>query len=124
MRNEEQNIEGSHVDCEEPNIGGEQRLMLAITLEGLNKTSMSVSRPSVARLFGRVLQALRGEWGGSQEELCFRAGLDRTYVSLLERGLRSPTIEVQLRLAGAMNITLIALMERVQAALEEGDVKK
>ncbi len=28
----------------------------------------------------------------TQEELAFRAGLDRTYISLLERGIKSPTL--------------------------------
>ena len=38
----------------------------------------------------------------SQEDLAFRAGLDRTYVSGIERGKRNPTVLVLLQLAGVL----------------------
>ena len=42
----------------------------------------------------------------SQEELADRAGLDRTYVSGVERGRRNPTLEVLQRLADALGSDL------------------
>lgn len=39
----------------------------------------------------------------TQEELAFRVGLARTYISLLERGVKSPTLTVFLRLCIALN---------------------
>jgi transcriptional regulator with XRE-family HTH domain len=46
----------------------------------------------VVKVFGKVLSELRKNAGLSQEKLAELAGLDRTYISLLERGLRQPTI--------------------------------
>ena len=46
----------------------------------------------VARAFGVTLKVARMEAGVSQEVLAERADCDRTYPSLLERGLRQPTI--------------------------------
>jgi transcriptional regulator with XRE-family HTH domain len=52
--------------------------------------------------FGRVLQQLRGERGLSQEELGFRSGYHRTYISLLERGLKNPSLRTIFELAEAL----------------------
>jgi len=73
-------------------------------------------RSKVARAFGDVLRAARKEAGGlSQEELAFRADVDRTYPSLLERGLRTPSLDALLRLARALDIApamLVTMTER------------
>ncbi|HEJ8007444.1 TPA: helix-turn-helix transcriptional regulator [Serratia marcescens] len=44
--------------------------------------------------FGQRVRELRKERGWSQEEFADRCGLDRTYVSGIERGVRNPTLEV------------------------------
>lgn len=44
-------------------------------------------------LFGTLLRRMRKEAGLSQEKLAFEADLDRTYISLLEGGKRSPSLE-------------------------------
>ena len=49
-----------------------------------------------------VLRELRQQRGLTQETLAELADLDRTYPSLLERGLRTPTLAVVLRLANAL----------------------
>ncbi|KAA3435932.1 helix-turn-helix domain-containing protein [Rufibacter hautae] len=56
------------------------------------------------RTFGAVMQELRKGKGLSQEELAFRSGLDRTYISLLERGLRVPTIATLFKVSAALDI--------------------
>ena len=43
------------------------------------------------------------------------AGLHRTYISLLERGLRTPSIEVVRRLAAALETTMTSLIEELEA---------
>ncbi|MBL0352153.1 MAG: helix-turn-helix transcriptional regulator, partial [Dechloromonas sp.] len=48
--------------------------------------------PDIGPLFGSVLKRHRSALNVSQEELAFRAGVDRTFVSRLERGIRQPTI--------------------------------
>ena len=52
--------------------------------------------------------------GLSQEELAHRAGIDRTYISALERSLYSASIEVVDRLAEALNIEASDLLLRVK----------
>jgi transcriptional regulator with XRE-family HTH domain len=42
----------------------------------------------------------------SQEELAFRAGLDRTYISGIERGRRNPSLKSMQRLAAVLNLSL------------------
>jgi transcriptional regulator with XRE-family HTH domain len=42
--------------------------------------------------FGKVIRKLRREAKLSQEELADRCNLHRTYISQLERGLKSPTL--------------------------------
>jgi transcriptional regulator with XRE-family HTH domain len=58
--------------------------------------------PNPRILFGRNLRRLRLALGISQEELGFRANLDRTYVSSVERGHRNISIENVFRLASAL----------------------
>lgn len=45
-------------------------------------------------LFGQRVQLLRRMQGWSQESLAARCGLDRTYISGIERGIRNPTLEI------------------------------
>jgi transcriptional regulator with XRE-family HTH domain len=42
--------------------------------------------------------------GWSQEELCDKAGLDRTYLSGVERGVRSPNLRALLRICDALGM--------------------
>jgi transcriptional regulator with XRE-family HTH domain len=49
-------------------------------------------------IFGDQLRQLRKAANITQEELAFRAGLARTYISLLERGIKSPSLTIFLRL--------------------------
>jgi transcriptional regulator with XRE-family HTH domain len=56
---------------------------------------------SLKERFGEALQALRRSKGKSQEELDV---IHRTYVSELERGLKSPTLETIVRLAEALEV--------------------
>jgi len=46
----------------------------------------------------------------SQEELAHEAGLHRTYISLLERGLRNPSLLVMAALAKALGVELDELV--------------
>lgn len=65
--------------------------------------------------FGEALRQVREKCKISQEELARLAGLDRTYVSSLERGLKSPTMRTLLRFAAVLNVppsTIVRSMER------------
>jgi transcriptional regulator with XRE-family HTH domain len=63
--------------------------------------------------FGRRLRRLRRDRDLSQEALAHMAGLDRTYVSGVERGERNPTLVNVCRLAGALGVDLAVLLEGV-----------
>lgn len=54
---------------------------------------------------GPALRALREGAGLSQETLALRAGLHRTYVGLVERGERHPTLLTVTRLLDALGVT-------------------
>jgi len=54
--------------------------------------------------FGERVRRHRQELGVSQEELAHRAGLDRTYVSSVERGRRNVSLENICRLAAALEV--------------------
>ena len=73
----------------------------------------------VARAFGATLKAARAEAGISQEVLAERADCDRTYPSLLERGLRQPTISVLIDLAVALRVDPAALICMTLSRLSE-----
>ena len=49
---------------------------------------------SIQAQFGAHLKKLRLHSGLSQEAFADKCGLDRTYVSGIERGVRNPTLEV------------------------------
>jgi transcriptional regulator with XRE-family HTH domain len=73
---------------------------------------------NLERQFGRLIRRKRAAAGLTQEVLADEAGLHRTYISLLERGLRVPTIEVVRRLAKALNTSMTALIAELEGAVE------
>ncbi|NIF56814.1 helix-turn-helix transcriptional regulator [Enterobacter sp. Ap-916] len=64
---------------------------------------------SIQALLGQRVKQLRLQKGLSQEALAERCGLDRTYVSGIERGVRNPTLEVLHIIANGLNIDLASL---------------
>lgn len=78
---------------------------------------MSELRPEVA--FGHVIRELRNQHNISQEKLALISGLDRTFISLLERGLRQPSLKSILRLSESLNIRPGDLIERVVKKLPQ-----
>lgn len=58
----------------------------------------------VRSVFAENLKRYRKAAGLSQEELAHIANIERAYVSLLERRLNSPTIDMLAKLATALNI--------------------
>lgn len=65
----------------------------------------------VRRQLGLNVQRLRREKAWSQEELAFEAGIHRTYISGLERGVRNPTIVVVARLAKTLGTSFGTLLD-------------
>ncbi|MHC8347760.1 helix-turn-helix domain-containing protein [Pseudomonas sp. RT6P73] len=68
--------------------------------------------------FGCVLAEQRKGLALSQEKLGFEAKMDRSFLSLLERGKRSPTLDTLMRLCKVLNISLTQLSALIEAELE------
>lgn len=77
---------------------------------------------SIAILFGRILQEKRKEKGLSQEQLAQACNLDRTYISLLERGLRQPTITTLFNISKGLNISPSIFIKLLEAVYESGNL--
>lgn len=76
---------------------------------------MTVEQTQLQKAFGQVLRHLRTRAGLSQESLALEAGLDRTFISLLERGLRQPTLTTLFTLAHTLNTRPSKLIAAVEA---------
>ncbi|MGU4702537.1 helix-turn-helix domain-containing protein [Burkholderia cepacia] len=72
---------------------------------------------SYSRAFGKALRGLRKATKSTQDALAIEAGLDRTYISLLELGQRSPTLDTMFALCQALNISLTEMAAAIEAAL-------
>lgn len=70
--------------------------------------------------FGKVLRRLRTERGYSQESFGFAANLHRTYISQLERGLKSPSLDTLSRICKALDISVSDFILMVEKEEEEG----
>ncbi len=79
------------------------------------KTIKSSDDRSLGNSFGLVLRQLRQNRGLSQEQLGFESGYHRTYISLLERGQKSPSLQTIFKLAEVLNVEPSEIIERVQA---------
>ena len=64
--------------------------------------------------FGQVLRAKRKELGFSQESLALEAGIDRNFVSLLERGMNQPSLTTIFKISKALQIDPSYMLKEVQ----------
>ena len=75
-------------------------------------------RMTMELALGHEIKKAREVLQQSQEALAFEAGIHRTYVSLIERGKKSPTLAVIVRLATALGIKPSELLRRVEVEFE------
>jgi len=74
-----------------------------------------VKNPNAA--FGKIIAGVRRTARLSQEELAERAAIHRTYVSQVERGLKSPTIVMLFRLAKALDTAPSKILKQLESDL-------
>ena len=74
---------------------------------------------NIENAFATVLKDLRTEKNISQENLAFLSGLDRTYISLLERGKRQPTLKSLFSISKALDITLVEFTTALEEKINE-----
>lgn len=75
--------------------------------------------PTLERAFGEQLRTRRKAAGLSQLELSLRADLHWTYISQLERGLKSPSLGVLFALSGALAARPSEMVKAVEAAISD-----
>jgi transcriptional regulator with XRE-family HTH domain len=68
--------------------------------------------------FGKVLRERRKQAGLTQEKLALEADVQRNYVSLIERGVHQPTINIIFKLAVALKCQPSALIADVEALVD------
>ena len=69
------------------------------------------------RILGLEIQRRRTEKGWSQEYLAEITGLHRTYISQLERGLKSPSVRVINHITNALGLTMSDFFRAVEEVL-------
>ena len=69
------------------------------------------------RLLGKLISRHRIAKALSQEQLAELAGIHRTYISQIERGLKSPTLEVLIRIATALDLRTSRLLSELEGQL-------
>jgi len=71
------------------------------------------------KAFGQALREFRKDRRISQEELAFDSGgFDRTYVSMVERGVRSPTIRSLVKLAEVLQVPASKIVARMETLVK------
>lgn len=74
---------------------------------------------SLNHQFGSVVRQYREQRRWSQEVLADAAGLNRSYLGEIERGVAVPSLATIAKLAGALELSLSELMARLEAGRSE-----
>ena len=69
-------------------------------------------------MFGDILRRERLAAGLTQEQLAHAAGVDRTYISMLENGKGSPTLDTLFKLCEAIGVAASAIVAEVERGTE------
>lgn len=77
-----------------------------------------VHRLDISKIFGQVLRQRRKESGLTQEKLALEAGIQRNYVSLIERGINQPTIAMLFKLAVVLKCNPSDLVEDTEKKMK------
>lgn len=77
---------------------------------GMPRPSPRHAQDPVLVAFGQAVRRARAEFGISQEELAHRAGIDRSYMSSIERGGQNVGLISAARIAKAMETSLSDLV--------------
>ncbi|MED3928812.1 helix-turn-helix transcriptional regulator [Priestia megaterium] len=73
----------------------------------------------IEQAFGIVIKKYRLERSMSQEKLAFGADLDRTFISLLERGKRKPTINTLFSISKVLEVRPHKIVKDVENLLQQ-----
>ena len=76
---------------------------------------MKILEHDYKKLVGHRVRSLRHAAHLSQDELAERCGIYRTYLSRIEGGTANPTLLVLVALVTALNVSLLDLVQEVDA---------
>jgi transcriptional regulator with XRE-family HTH domain len=79
-----------------------------------------VPKAREAAIFGNVVRNVRKGYEWTQEDLAERSGLTTTYVGQVERGDKTPSLTVVLKLAHALNVLPSELLESFGFVVQRG----
>jgi transcriptional regulator with XRE-family HTH domain len=71
------------------------------------------------KAFGQVIKKYRKLNRLTQEELAHLTSLDRTFISVLERGRRNPTLATAFSIANCLGIPLSELIKEIEDELNK-----
>jgi len=74
-----------------------------------------VPQDETEHTFGQIIREERLAIALTQEQLAEKAGLHTTYISLLERGLRNPSLLVVEKIANALQVSMTDLVAKLEA---------
>jgi transcriptional regulator with XRE-family HTH domain len=72
-----------------------------------------ISKDKRCIAFGNTVRNHRHEKGISQEQLADKTGIHRTYIGGIERGERNPTLLMIYRIAEALGVSPVRLLEPI-----------
>ncbi len=77
-----------------------------------------VSAEKITKALVEIIAEERRQQGLTYEQLADRAGIHRTTIALWERQERTPTVQLALQMAAALNIPLSRLLAKAEAACD------
>jgi len=96
------------------------RISIGLLAQSGTKRKRKQIQPEIGpeKAFGLALREIRQSKRISQEQLAFDADLDRTYISLVERGINSPTIRTLVKIAKILEIAPSEIVIRMEEIAE------
>jgi len=80
-----------------------------------------MAEEEIVKRFGGVVRRLRSERGFSQEAFAQLCGVHRTYMGIIERGEKAPTIVTANKIARALDLTLAGLFSELDQSPNNHD---
>ena len=80
---------------------------------------MNIDKDEVSKEFGQVIVENRKKIGISQENLAYDAGLARSFLSELERGIKQPSITTLFLLANSLKTSPSKMIKELEIKLNQ-----
>jgi len=82
-----------------------------------------MDKERVGKAFGRVLRQARLSAEISQESLALESGIDRSYISILERGIRQPSLALIFAISPVLRVSPTELVARTVRLVGRADAR-